>query len=201
MDLGAFERMQTAVQLVRYRARTRVVQALTGVQAGAIRSLYREIHGRSPPAGLMKTSSEGLLRSSDAHLQASVAARLFVSVSHGLDRVDARAVLAAYELYEGLAVGEGEALDINDLWIIARDLTASLARFDWCQSCNVDYLVVVDHKRPGCPLCAKKRRWHCACGKRIRRGHRVCDECVATHSRQRRVKKQTLLDGNYLYCP
>ena len=78
--------------------------------------------------------------------------------------VDTDALVEAHDLYleqvgDLASAGEhGAPIDINQAWIIARDLTTGVVRFQFCPRCRVHYVVAdLSNRPPTCPLCALQR--------------------------------------------
>jgi hypothetical protein len=68
---------------------------------------------------------------------------------------DLRATLAAQDLYGRLAPPDGDLLDFNAAWVIARDLRVGASRLTDCPLCAVRYLVSDNSRAPmSCPVCA-----------------------------------------------
>jgi hypothetical protein len=69
------------------------------------------------------------------------------------------ALISAYDLYRALAPPE-RPLDINDAWVIARDLRIGTARLRTCARCALHYLVASDSRLPPTwPFCACHARF------------------------------------------
>jgi len=175
MRLERHERTQRAIALIRRGMRTSIVWQISGLAPVLVRELYEEVHGRRPTAGQLPTSS-GILCS--PHRQAS--ASLFAALYRALGgetiarTVVVDALLKAHALYlEQLDRLPGEPLgppmDINQAWVIARDLTIGEARFRGCQRCGIRYLAG-DFSRVAlcCPVCVLKGR------SRSARGNQLC---------------------------
>ncbi|WP_295400369.1 FlhC family transcriptional regulator [uncultured Thiocystis sp.] len=157
-------RMQQAIVLIRRGLRTSIVSRISGVGPALLRELHHEIHGCSPAAGLLPTTS-GLLRSSRIQASASVLVAIYRAFGgDGINhRVDVNALLRAHALYvtqilSAAPSGElGVPLDLTQAWAIARDLTTGLTTLRFCERCAVHYLVA-DFSRTAldCPICVVK---------------------------------------------
>jgi hypothetical protein len=117
-----------------------------------------------------------VLRASPTRATASAFASLYRSLAAGdiFKAVDTQALVRAHDLYLEqvgdlvFAGRHGAPIDINQAWIIARDLTTGVVRFQFCPRCRVHYLVAdLSDRPPTCPLCALTRG-HSATGS----GHR-----------------------------
>lgn len=157
--LSLYEALQLAVSMIRHRARTSIVEASTGLHGDAIRTLFKDIHGSSPSSGPLLTSAEPLTRKPYRHLHAAIFAALYGDFRHSSEGIDADAVVRAFELYLELAPKDRHRIDINEAWIVARDLRAGLVSTRRCHRCRIIYLVAVAAKRPpACPVCTIQRR-------------------------------------------
>lgn len=146
-----------ALTLIRCGFRTKIVEHATGLRMRIVRSLYREIWGRSPTAGMLP-QSVNVVKSWERLAQAS----LFADVYHGLHgsviyrQVDITRVLHAYRAYAMLHAQmalPNQLLDINAAWVIARDLRAGTARLARCKCGYPTMLLAHQHKRMLCPIC------------------------------------------------
>ena len=162
MRLEHHARMQQAIALIERSMRTSIVARVTDLAPAVLRELHQEIHGCRPAAGQLPTSS-GVLRSPRGRASASVFAALYrafggAAVQAG---VDLDALLSAHRLYlEQIATVAGcsklgEPIDINQAWVLARDLGTGLAALRFCARCKVHYLAG-DASRTAlrCPICA-----------------------------------------------
>ena len=166
MRLDGIHRFDSAVDLIQRGMRISIVSHLTGLPPRVLRSLHHEIHGVSPPAGQMP-SSTGMLATRSAQAMASVFAAFYRSVGGvGIrDQIELSALLTAHDLYLELveilvsAVSHLKPIDINQAWVIARDIQTGALYFSDCRTCDIRYLCATDTRSPpGCPICALKRR-------------------------------------------
>ena len=165
MRLVRHERTARAIALIRRGMRTSIVGHISGLAPAIVRELYEEVHGRRPTAGQLPTSS-GILCSPRRQASASLFAALYRAIGgEAIARtVVVDALLKAHTLYLqqlGRLPGEplGVPIDINQAWVIARDLTIGEARFRDCKRCGIRYLAG-DFSRTalGCPVCVLKGR-------------------------------------------
>jgi len=162
MRLERHARMQQAIALIERSMRTSIVARITAVAPGVLRELHQEIHGCRPAAGQLPTSS-AILRSPRGRASASVFAALYRAFGSAAVQagVDLDALLSAHRLYlEQIATVAGcselgAPIDINQAWVLARDLGTGLAVLRFCARCNVHYLAG-DASRTAlrCPICA-----------------------------------------------
>jgi hypothetical protein len=162
MRLDLHTRAARAIALIRRGMRTSIVGQITEVHPIVLRELYHEIHRRKPPSGQLPSSSV-VLRSSLMRASASAFSALYRSLGGGgiFKAVDTQALVQAHDLYleqvrDLVPAGRsGGPIDINQAWIIARDLTTGAVRFQFCRRCRVHYLMADRCDRPPtCPLCA-----------------------------------------------
>jgi hypothetical protein len=165
MRLERHDRTARAIALIRRGMRTSIVGHISGLPPATVRALYKEVHGRRPTPGQLPTSS-GVLCSPRRQASATLFAVLYRALGgEAIERtVVVDALLKAHVLYVeqlGRLQGEplGSPIDINQAWIIARDLTIGEARFRCCGSCGIRYLIA-DFSRTAlrCPVCVLKSR-------------------------------------------
>lgn len=109
--------------------------------------MYHEIHRCSPPSGQLP-SLRSMLTTRLAQAIASVFAALYRSTggSAVYDRIDMPTLLTTHGLYlsllEDIIICEPSAkpLDINQAWIIARDMRTGAACFQECRDCLIRYI-------------------------------------------------------------
>lgn len=161
-------RLTAALDLLRNGYRTRIVQAETGLPAGAIRKLCRVVLGKAATPGQLPEASSVTIswgRCADAALFAGIYHEIGgVSIYR---HVDPYLVLAAHSIYQIVreqidrtpirrSDERPKLLDINHAWVIARDLRARTAVLAVCRNLTCRYhnlLVVGSHKKLACALC------------------------------------------------
>jgi hypothetical protein len=158
--LGDLERLELAVSLLRRKARVSIVHHQTGVSRAKLRTLHREIHGRSAPSGQIAMLGGATIQTRAQQLHAGLFAALYAryggpAMTH---KLDIRALIAAYDLYLFLVPQEPQ-VDFNAAWVIARDLRVGTAELRACSACEVHYLVAsASRLAPTCPLCTLHAR-------------------------------------------
>lgn len=163
-----YNRVAAAVELLRNGYRTRIVQAETGLPAGAIRKLCWNVLGKPATPGQLPEASSVTIswgRCADAALFAGIYYE--VGGDSIYRNVDPYLVLHAHSIYQ-IVRGQidqmptrqsderPKVLDINHAWVIARDLRSKTAVLAICsnQSCRYHNLLVVgSHKQLACALC------------------------------------------------
>jgi hypothetical protein len=150
--------LQLAVRMVEQGVKLSIVHAGTGVAREALRTLHRELHGRSPRGGPLVTSVGTVIRTRPHQAQASLFAGLYTTLDGpGRDRaINYPALLDAYALYLALLPpDQPPLLDINLAWATARDLRCGQAVLQHCPTCAVAYLAMrAGNIGATCPLCS-----------------------------------------------
>ena len=149
-----YDRLAAALELLRNGYRTRIIQAATGLFAGAIRKLCWGIRGKPATPGLLPEASSVTIswgRCADA--------ALFAGIYHEVGgdsiyrNVDLYLVLDAHSIYQIVREQidqmptcqrdeRPKILDINHAWVIARDL-----RFPGIEICTNVNGTDLDHPR------------------------------------------------------
>ncbi len=162
-SLRRHDRRVLALQLIRRGLRTVPVRELTGLPDAEIRSLYRTIHGKSPPSGDVPCPAS-LFPTRRAQTRISLFAVLYRRIGGPgvYKEVDATALLQSHDLFRELTVATiGEMKDLLDFtgaWVIARALREGKALLNLCPDCRVRYLVAEDSDLPPtCPFCALRK--------------------------------------------
>ena len=166
MKLAAIQRFDTAVELIIRGMRLSIVSHITGIPLKPLRSLHRELLGCGPTAGPLP-STRRIFATRSAQASASLLAALYRSAGGRsiYDRIDMTALLSAHDLYwELMAVAVSSTspikrLDINQAWIIARDIRTGAAYFQACRHCHIQLISATDARSPlNCPICALRRQ-------------------------------------------
>ena len=162
MRLAAVHRYSTAVNLIQRGLRLSIVVSATGLPPKQLRSLYREVPGKGPLPGPLPSSSR-IISTRKRQAMASLFAGFYQSAGgHRIwEGIDIPALLSSFDLYCELvqvALPAIELLEINQAWVIARDLHAGILRFESCRDCRIQYISLPDGRlSPGCPVCVLKR--------------------------------------------
>ena len=153
--------LRTAEALLRRGARTTITQTLTQLPRGTVAALHTSIHHRPAPSGLLATSTLSFTRSPRKHLHAALYAvilRRLLGNDNG--SLDVGKIIQAYDLYNGLTPSipsRDEGIDMNEAWVIARDLHANCLQIKRCSVCWTPYIVLEDGTGR-CPCCVLDRR-------------------------------------------
>jgi hypothetical protein len=144
--------------------RTSLVGRISGLRPAVLRTLHHEIHGCKPLPGQLP-STGSLLGSARRQANASVFAGLYRAFGGAaVERsINVEALLTGHRLYleqmAGLTGSDtlGSPIDINQGWVIARDLTTGLVLFRICERCAIPYVAGAFSRRSvDCPICALK---------------------------------------------
>lgn len=162
-SLRRHEHRILAIRLIERGLRTTPVRELTCLPDAEIRTLYRTIHGKSPPSGDVP-SSASLFHTRRLQAQVSVFASIYrrVGGTGVLKNVNADALIKSYDLFLDLTVPKlrdtrGQ-LDFTGAWVIARDLRTPAAMLKECRDCRVHYLLAENSDLPPtCPFCALRK--------------------------------------------
>lgn len=162
IGLDEYARLGLAVELLCRNARVPIVRSLTDLPRAVVRRMHREIHGESAHSGQLPTTA-AVMSTRVRHVQVSLWVCLYAGLGGaGVYRVvNPRALIDACDTYTQVlrAQGQDPVLDINDAWVIARDLRTRAARLRSCPRCQVRYLVCEDSRvPPSCPICALRAR-------------------------------------------
>ncbi len=158
--LGDLERLELAVELLRRKARVSIVHHETGVSRAKLRTLHRELHGRSAPSGQIPMIGGATIQTRAQQVHAGLFAALYARYGgpSTTRQLDIRAVMAAHDLYRTMVPRE-PTVDFNTAWVIARDLRVGTAELRTCSACELQYLVAsASRLAPTCPLCVLHAR-------------------------------------------
>ena len=103
--LGDLERLELAVELLRRKARVSIVHDETGVSRAKLRTLHRELHGRSAPSGQIPMIGGATIQTRSQQVHAGLFAALYARYGgpSTTRQLDIGAVIAAHDLYRSLA--------------------------------------------------------------------------------------------------
>ncbi|MBP1151357.1 MULTISPECIES: FlhC family transcriptional regulator [unclassified Methylocaldum] len=151
-----------------------VFQAVRSLTVEELREMHRCIHqGEGPPSGPSpRIQSIPNNRASMVYLSAFASLYLKASALDNRQSVDAKAVIAAWDLFHECypnalrfrrPFGKVRPANITEAWVLAQALRCGLAHLRHCPDCHGEYLVIEDCKLP--PVCQ-----YCALGFAKRRG-------------------------------
>ena len=122
-----------AVQLIQMGFRTKIVHLETGVHPRALRRFYREHFGRTAPPGMLP-EVERITSNRATTEEATLLLVIYQRLHPDADRkLDVDKLCTAYRFYMNLRPEAcGKALDINEAWVLARDLKAGRLKLAAC---------------------------------------------------------------------
>lgn len=171
--------LELAHRLVRLRAKSRLIQRVTGLSARRISWLYREIGRVRSPAGPLIQGSAGwfALPSTETSAAWNVQCALFVACYEDIGEAAQMRLnrgwqlMTAYNAYAALRAGpnaptEGRQLDVNSAYVLLSHAgflespRAELQRTR-CKACMLRFLIVrsVPLDAQACPLCRMSRNY------------------------------------------
>lgn len=173
--------MQLALRFIRHKARTTIIEVSTGLSKNIIRRLYRSMHNEKPASGQLPQSIQKTMDNPQGRLQAMVFFSIYKSMykEKVFERMYPEELVNAYEHYlESLNSPRIQPLSINQCWVLARDLRASMILISSCDDCNSDYVNHTFLNKGICPACEIKKSLYCnSCGTKLHRIH-GCLSCV-----------------------
>ncbi len=158
---GDAREVARATRLIKLGARLQLLEAEVHLSRERLLKLYKEIHRKSPPKGMLPFSTEWFMT-----WQPNVHSSIFMNIyeylnkSTALEQVDA--IAAAYELYrEQLqATGLPEVLSITRAWRLVKFTDAGMLTLRPCTCCGGKFVMhALDlHKDFVCGLCEMPAR-------------------------------------------
>ena len=158
--LADLDRLQLAVSLLRRKARVSIVHHETGVSRAKLRTLHRELHGRSAPSGQIPMIGGATIQTRAQQIHAGLFAALYARYGgpSATRQLDIHAVISAHDLYRAMVPPEPK-VDFNTAWVIARDLRVGTSELRTCRACEAPYLFAsASRLAPTCPLCVLHAR-------------------------------------------
>jgi flagellar transcriptional activator FlhC len=134
--------VQQASALIRLGARLQVLEAETRLSRERLLKLYKEVHGRSPPKGMLPFSTDWFVTWMP-NIHASLLCNIYrrLSVDDKASRADL--LIRTYRLYlESCATQELEpALSITRAWRLVKFMDAGMLKLTPCTKCGGHYVV------------------------------------------------------------
>lgn len=155
------DQISRAIDLIRRGYRTKIVYLETGVPQAKIRSIHKELFGRSPWSGQLP-EAERILNTRVRAIDASLLIHLYRKVYHlkAEAQIDIDALSMAHDAYKSLREEWGmlsarDPIDVNEAWVLARDLRSRHLVTSVCPTCGFHYVWSVTQERtPSCPTCS-----------------------------------------------
>jgi hypothetical protein len=157
------EHRNLALELIQRGLRTSPTRLLTGLPNAEIRTLYRKVHGRSPPSGDAPCAAS-LIPNRRAQMRVSLFASLYRQIGgpNVFKQIDAQALIKGHDLYRELTEPTlapiHPPLDITGAWVLAQELCGNTAWIKDCANCQAPYFESIDIKLPpACPFCVLRQ--------------------------------------------
>ena len=172
--------VERAAALIRLGARLQLLDAEITLSRERLLRLYKEIHHKSPPKGMLPFSTDWFT-TWQPNIHASLFANIheYLGKSSEIEPVDA--LIRAYRLYlEQVASGGMEpVLSITRAWRLTKFMDAHMLCLTPCRSCGGKFIVHSDDllSRYRCGLCHMPAR----AGKTARKPVQAADEAAAAH--------------------
>lgn len=160
-SISRSELIARATVLIKCGFRTTIIALDTGLPSHFIRRLYKEITGTSPGPGQLP-EADAIVKSRRALVEGSLLMAFYVNIGGEsvYRQIDIDALMKAYGAYVA-ARQEADLpnalpwklLNINEGWVLARDLRSKLANLHRCR-CGSLYLTVSQQRiQLKCPVC------------------------------------------------
>ena len=159
--ISEHQRENRAIVLLREGFRTSIVGLVTGLNPRTLRLLFKEIYGRSPAQGQLPTS-EAILATRQRLLDGGLLLQLYTQLSNGVafSQIKMEALIRAFHLYQDMRLElgfAGDPLNINESWVIARDLRSKRIEMLRCKTCGGIYIQMLFQQiEHGCHFCGDK---------------------------------------------
>jgi flagellar transcriptional activator FlhC len=130
-----------AMELIRLGARLQVLEKETALSRERLTKLYKEIHGESPPKGMLPFSADWFL-SWRPNIHTSIFMSFHEKVVAQAGAQGAQALIAAYKLYlEACPPDEDEpVLSITRAWTYLRLAQSGMMKRLSCKCCGVKFI-------------------------------------------------------------
>lgn len=163
--VAKIERQKTALALVKIGLRLSYIQWITGLNDRFLRTLWKEVHGKSPSSGTSYTSVDtGLKTYSLSRISAAFANVYFRSAEDGHPNcLQAETFLAAWRSFEFLGINDNKELTPDMAWQVIRNLVSGTTQRRLCKQCNSSYIRYekangLECKCPFCTVAEKRAR-------------------------------------------
>lgn len=154
--VGEGREIERAAQLVRLGARLQLLESETKLSRERLLRLYKEIHKKSPPKGMLPFSTDWFMS-----WQPNIHSSMFMNIYNylekaaELDSIDA--IIKAYQLYREQIMVQGlpEVLSVTRAWRLVKFVDSGMLTLKPCTQCG-GHFVVHTHElydRFVCGLC------------------------------------------------
>ncbi|RJS95190.1 flagellar transcriptional regulator FlhC [Salinisphaera sp. Q1T1-3] len=139
-----------AIEMIQLGARLQVLRAETVISRRRLINLYKEIHGESPPKGMLPFSTDWYVTWLP-NIHSSLFYNIYLSLLGHPDRDRISSVVSAYRLYlEQVSLGEDgkPVLGLTRAWMLVRFFESDMMTLSSCQRCRgnfVNHALSLDH--------------------------------------------------------
>ncbi len=140
--VGEGREIERAAELVRLGARLQLLEAETKLSRERLLRLYKEIHKKSPPKGMLPFSTDWFMS-----WQPNVHASMFLNIYEYLDKAveldQVDLIIKAYQLYqEQIAVlGLPEVLSVTRAWRLVKFVDSGMLTLKPCTRCGGHFVL------------------------------------------------------------
>lgn len=127
-----------AIELFKLGARVQVLQNETVISRRRLIHLYKEIHGVSPPKGMLPFSTDWYIRW-EANIHSSLFYGIYLSLRQSAEYKRMRAIIDAYRMYQEQVplAGDGTpVLSMTRAWMLVRYFEGQMMRLSTCNRCS-----------------------------------------------------------------
>ncbi|ANF58392.1 flagellar transcriptional regulator FlhC [Halotalea alkalilenta] len=160
--LGEMRQIQLAIELIELGARLQVLETETSLSRGRLIKLYKEIHGVSPPKGMLPFSTDWFVT-----WLPNIHSSLFYNIYESLSLLGTETRMAtmvkAYRLYlEQVSMLEDRepVLGLTRAWTLVRFFQSGMMQLSVCRRCGgrfVAHAHSIDHDYV-CGICQPPSR-------------------------------------------
>ncbi|MGB7757228.1 MAG: flagellar transcriptional regulator FlhC [Salinisphaera sp.] len=131
-----------AIEMIQLGARLQVLQTETGISRRRLINLYKEIHGESPPKGMLPFSTDWYVTWLP-NIHSSLFYNIYLSLSRHPNRDRMQSVVSAYRLYlEQVPIGDDAkpVLGLTRAWMLVRFFESDMMMLSTCQRCHGSFV-------------------------------------------------------------
>ncbi|WP_423821852.1 flagellar transcriptional regulator FlhC [Salinisphaera sp. SPP-AMP-43] len=151
-----------AIEMIQLGARLQVLQTETAISRRRLINLYKEIHGESPPKGMLPFSTDWYVTWLP-NIHSSLFYNIYLSLAQHAGRDRMQCVVGAYRLYLDQVPQEEEdkpVLGLTRAWMLVRFFESNMMQLSTCQRCHgnfVNHALSLDHEFV-CGICQPPSR-------------------------------------------
>lgn len=147
--------------LVKAGFRSAIIRLHTGLTRKQVTSLRKKLGVCGPSESGPLPNAESLLVKRPVSLEASLFMLAYlITAEKPREAIDIHAVMAAHTQYldshsslRGGNMDLENILELDDAWLVARDYRSQEVTMRTCNSCHVEFVASINHRRHACPLC------------------------------------------------